>query len=60
MSSAVPSSASCSSSAPVPRSVDRMHLAQAGEDVLVVDNAAWHPARRDRCGVVRNNYFQPR
>ena len=36
------------------------HLAEAGEDVLVVDKSGVASGASDiACGVVRNNYFQP-
>lgn len=61
MSSAVPSSASVLViGAGVHGLSTAWHLAQAGEDVLVVDKAGVASgASGIACGVVRNNYFQP-
>jgi glycine/D-amino acid oxidase-like deaminating enzyme len=61
MSSAVPSSTSVLViGAGVHGLSTAWHLAQAGEDVLVVDKAGVASgASGIACGVVRNNYFQP-
>src|SRR6188472_3150666 len=61
MSSAVPSSVSVLViGAGVHGLSTAWHLAEAGEDVLVVDKAGVGAgASGIACGVIRNNYFQP-